>query len=208
MDSSGDEGGFGVSEGDRSTPSANVSPANARPVTPPRGVPWPPTLWGLRPIGHGEMYDRLLAAVTDEHVSDAVFAEAIGIASPMDAMVRGLYVIPYRPVFTRYGYSGLPAPGDLEKEQARGRALFERGRRAAAAEDVHFRGVIVRGEPVKRIVTAARDYRADAVVMAGRGHDGFGLSIRPSPAERVHRGAASTVIMVPPDAETGHALEP
>lgn len=167
------------------------------------------------------MYERVLVTLDGSKTSEAILAEAeklppgckvilLTVASEPRGMVEDVHP-PY--------VGGAPVPGGIRKApeprvlEDRTQA-YERVRDQMAAyletcaEGLRSRGldveVVVRfGEPVEEILAAARELKADLIMMATHGHSALAQVIFGSVASRVVGSGVRPVLLVRPGALTG-----
>ena len=133
---------------------------------------------------------RVLIAIDDSRPSEWAIDVGGGLALSLDAHVMVLHVV--EPL----GGDLVYAADELTEQRRRdGMALLERAQRALPS-NVDSDQMLVEGEAGSEIVTAARVWEADLIVMGTRGRGRFAQLILGSTAERVVREAPCPVLTV------------
>ena len=146
---------------------------------------------------------KTLLATTD--FSDAARAGvryAVALADKLGATVALLHVIEPRTWLSELGSVG-PIRVDSEVVASARAQLAALAKREGKGEVAVTCSVFVRaGNPFHSITTAAREQKADLIVIATHGHTGFERVLLGSTAERVVRHAPCPVLTVPTRAKT------
>jgi nucleotide-binding universal stress UspA family protein len=123
------------------------------------------------------MYRRILVATDGSTLSKKAVRASIGLASTMEAELVALYVVPRYPVsYFEGGVSVSQADiAQTEKQWSeRGQAVVDAVREAAEADGVKAKAVLTRSDLVaESIMSAAKKYKCDLVVMASHGRKGL-----------------------------------
>jgi nucleotide-binding universal stress UspA family protein len=123
------------------------------------------------------MYKKLLVATDGSPLSKKAVRSAIELARGVGAELVALYVVPRYPV--SYFEGGVTISTQdvtrIEKQWAeKGEAIVDAVRDAAQAEGVKARAVVSRSDLVaEAILSAAKKYKCDLVVMASHGRRGL-----------------------------------
>jgi nucleotide-binding universal stress UspA family protein len=123
------------------------------------------------------MYKKLLVATDGSPLSKKAVRSAIELARTVGAELVALYVVPRYPV--SYFEGGVTISTQdvtrIEKQWAeKGEAIVDAVRDAAQAEGVKARAVVSRSDLVaEAILSAAKKYKCDLVVMASHGRRGL-----------------------------------
>ena len=123
------------------------------------------------------MYDHLLVATDGSKLSEKAVAHAIDLAKRLDAKLTAFHAVPDYP-------SSLYTEGVMMERVSRrayvtsaasnATTVLERiAKKAAAAGVVCDTHHALSRSPADAIVTAARKYKCDAIVMGSRGHGGL-----------------------------------
>ena len=123
------------------------------------------------------MYRRILVATDGSTLSKKAVRASIGLASRMEAELVALYVVPRYPVSYFEGGASVSEADVARTEKQwsdRGQALVDDVRDAAQADGVKAKGILTRSDLVaESIISAARKYKCDLVVMASHGRKGL-----------------------------------
>jgi nucleotide-binding universal stress UspA family protein len=123
------------------------------------------------------MYRRILVATDGSTLSKKAVRASIGLAATMEAELVALYVVPRYPVsYFEGGVSVSPVDiAQTEKQWSdRGQAVVDAVREAAEADGVKAKAVLTRSDLVaESIMSAAKKYKCDLVVMASHGRKGL-----------------------------------
>lgn len=146
---------------------------------------------------------RILVPVDFSSHSLAALEYAVGFAKPFKAQVIVLHAVEpiYLAVPDFAGAGAASAMGELLAEQRRsGRAELVRLERRYARRRVKLRALLQVAAAHRAIATAAKQVRADLVIMATHGRTGVSHLLMGSVAERVVRGAPCPVLTLRPRA--------
>jgi nucleotide-binding universal stress UspA family protein len=123
------------------------------------------------------MYKKLLVATDGSPLSKKAVRSAIELARSVDAELVALYVVPRYPV--SYFEGGVTISSQdvarIEKQWAdKGEAIVDAVQAAAEAEGIKARAVVTRSDLVaEAILSTAKKYKCDLVVMASHGRRGL-----------------------------------
>lgn len=146
------------------------------------------------------MFQRLLVALDGSDTASRAFDAALNLAAESGAELMPLYVIDV-PVVA-YGAPGFD-PCVIQD------AFYEEGKLIVADAQSRLAARGVKGKPrtveasfpgedvARRIVEAAHEWHADAIVIGTHGRRGFQRLMLGSVAERVLRSARCPVLMIP-----------
>jgi nucleotide-binding universal stress UspA family protein len=141
------------------------------------------------------MYKRVLIPLDGSPLAEGILPFILEIASPLDMEVVLLRVVtPIPPTVvetTRY----------MTLENVEGRLAEARSYLAPVAAELAARGLktsvmVERGEPVAKILGAAREVEADLIAMTTHGRSGLGRLLFGSVAEAVLRDAETPVFLM------------
>jgi nucleotide-binding universal stress UspA family protein len=146
------------------------------------------------------------------------------ILVPVDFSANSLYALDYavdfakrstaellvvsviEPLYYALSELAVPAVGELLEEQRRqSRAQLTRLEASYARRKVKLRALLQVGTPYQAIVDAAKQFKADLIIMATRGRTGVSHLLLGSVAERVVRIAGCPVLTLPPAKKTHRA---
>jgi nucleotide-binding universal stress UspA family protein len=123
------------------------------------------------------MYRRILVATDGSTLSKKAVRASIGLACTMEAELVALYVVPRYPVSYFEGGVSVSQADIAQTEKRwseRGQAVVDAVREAAEADGVKAKAVLTRSDLVaESIMSAAKKYKCDLVVMASHGRKGL-----------------------------------
>jgi nucleotide-binding universal stress UspA family protein len=123
------------------------------------------------------MYHRILVATDGSTLSKKAVRGAIALASALGAELVALNVVPRYPMSYFEGGSSIPDEevGRIEKQWAdNGQTIVNAAQKAALAQGVKARAVIMQSDLVAPSITAAaKKHRCDLIVMASHGRKGI-----------------------------------
>jgi nucleotide-binding universal stress UspA family protein len=122
------------------------------------------------------MYERILIATDGHDLSKKAVKDGIALAGRLDAEVIAFTAVPRYPHYYTEGAVTLtPAEmARIEKEwMQQGQALVDAVQKEAHTRDVKAKAVLGRGEPSESIISAAKKYKCDLIVMASHGRKGI-----------------------------------
>ncbi|MFW6318285.1 MAG: universal stress protein [Halorubrum sp.] len=135
------------------------------------------------------MYDEILCPTDGSPGSDAAVEHARYLADLANARIHALFVVDE----TIAGADGWDVV--VEREEERGERALDTVAAAGAERGVPVEKHLRRGRPHEEILDAARDYRADLIVMGTHGRTGVGRFLAAgSVAERVVRHSDPPVL--------------
>lgn len=123
------------------------------------------------------MYKRILVATDGSALSKKAVRSAIGLATALDASIVALYVVPRYPV--SYFEGGITISmqdiARTEKQWSdKGQAVVDAVQLDAQAVGVKVKAVVTQSDLVaESIMSAAKKYKCDLVVMASHGRKGI-----------------------------------
>ena len=123
------------------------------------------------------MYDKILVATDGSTLSKKAVKSAIDLAALCGAELIAVKVVPRYP--QAYFEGAIALGGEeiarIEKQWAdEGQAVVDGVGRTAKAAGVRFKGVTVKSDDVSSaLITAAKKYKADVIVMASHGRKGI-----------------------------------
>ncbi len=123
------------------------------------------------------MYKRILVATDGSALSKKAVRSAIGLATALDASMVALYVVPRYPV--SYFEGGITISmqdiARTEKQWSdKGQAVVDAVQLDAQAVGVKVKAVVTQSDLVaESIMSAAKKYKCDLVVMASHGRKGI-----------------------------------
>jgi universal stress protein A len=121
---------------------------------------------------------------------------AVDFAEPSKAELLVIYVV--EPLYYAMSEFAAPAVGELLEEQRRqSRAQLTRLEAGYAKRKVKLRALMQVGMPYQAIVDAAKQLKADLIIMATHGRTGMSHLLLGSVAERVVRLAGCPVLTLP-----------
>lgn len=136
------------------------------------------------------MYKRVLAATDGSRYSKAAVNEAIRIAKASKGALIIVSVVDITEEFET------EAPELTERFERRFKAMVERIKKQAKAKGVKAEGVVKIGEPYDVIINAAKEKKADLIVMGSHGRRGLSRLLMGSVTERVIGHAKCPVLVV------------
>ncbi|MFM7428093.1 MAG: universal stress protein [Elainella sp.] len=153
------------------------------------------------------MFHKLLVALDDSNMRQAVFDEALNLAKALDAHLLLLHVLVPEDLQTLlpavYPYSPSLSDSTIELYQRQRTEVQERGLNLlklleSQATDA---GVIIEftqnlGSPGRVICEQARNYGADAIVIGRRGHSGLSELVLGSVSNYVLHHAPCSVLVI------------
>jgi nucleotide-binding universal stress UspA family protein len=146
------------------------------------------------------MYRRLLVPLDGSATSTRGLREAMGLARAEGARLRLLNVLDERFFFSAgEGYAMSNIDEVLASLRAQGRKALEAASKAALRRGVKVETALVESGavPVSDVILSeARKWRADLIVMGTHGRRGVNRLLLGSDAERVLRGATVPVLLV------------
>lgn len=141
---------------------------------------------------------RIVLAVDGSQFSDAAVQAVIAQAQPKDTEIRVLHVVELPTLLvTREmgGYdSALDKAWEAEKKQAQG--LVEKTVELLRAKGLKATGTVEDGDAKSKILEAAKDWRADLIVLGSHGRKGLEHFLMGSVSEAVARHADRSVEIV------------
>jgi universal stress protein A len=143
------------------------------------------------------MYQTILVPTDFSEPGALAWRHAADLARAAGGTVVLLYVA--EPVLSHYGVVGLiPSVTELEEQHdIASRLKLQDLVEKAKAEGLAVRGKVAAGKPWQQIVDAAREERADLIVMGTHGRTGLAHGAIGSTAERVVQQAPCPVLVVP-----------
>jgi nucleotide-binding universal stress UspA family protein len=134
----------------------------------------------------------IVAGVDGSPGSRAAVRVAAELAKALDDRLVLLHAVHDPPPFP-YGDARV-------RELERGRALRDGERLLeSVAGELDAQTEVVLGEPARRLDEAAREHDAELIVVGARGHSGLAAALVGSVSQRLARGAACPVVIVPTD---------
>lgn len=152
-------------------------------------------------------FQTLLVPTDFSPESREAFSEALGLAHQFDGSVHLLHVVEKKAPLALDSQTLMPPEKSLI-------AMAKKTLVAFAQQGSESHPVVPvfpftrAGEPWREIVQAARERKADAIILGTRGHTGLQHVLLGSVAERVVRHSPVTVIVVRPRAPAESAAEP
>lgn len=144
------------------------------------------------------MYTHILAPIDGSPTSERGLREAIGLAKDQRARLRLLHVVDKS--LLMLDTTGMVDWADvIQSLREDGEQLVSRAKTLAAAHGIEAEGVVVEtlGQRVAdRILSEARDWQADLIVMGTHGRRGFRHLVLGSDAEAVLHDAPAPVLLV------------
>jgi nucleotide-binding universal stress UspA family protein len=144
------------------------------------------------------MYTHILAPIDGSPTSERGLREAIGLAKDQKARLRLLHVVDKS--LLMLDTTGMVDWADvIQSLREDGEQLVSRAKTLAAAHGIEAEGVVVEtlGQRVAdRILSEARDWQADLIVMGTHGRRGFRHLVLGSDAEAVLHDAPAPVLLV------------
>lgn len=141
---------------------------------------------------------RIVLAVDGSQFSDAAVQAVIAQAQPKDTEIRVLHVVELPTLLvTREmgGYdSALDKAWEAEKKQAQG--LVEKTVELLRAKGLKATGTVEDGDAKSKILEAAKDWRADLIILGSHGRKGLEHFLMGSVSEAVARHADRSVEIV------------
>lgn len=147
------------------------------------------------------LFQRILVPVDGSETSTKALDAAIGLARAMDGQIRVLHAVDELMYLTGYEYSA----DLLEAARAAARQLLDDAQARAKAAGVACDAQLIDdlgprlGESVAR---AAREWKADLIVLGTHGRRGFNRMLLGSGAEQVIRLAPAPVMVIRPTEAT------
>jgi nucleotide-binding universal stress UspA family protein len=144
---------------------------------------------------------RILLAIDDSQPSQWATDVAGGLAQALDARVMVVHIVEITEREDTFGFDEL-----VEQRRRDGAALLDRAMRALPAA-VESDQMLRDGIPSEEIVSAARTWEADQIIMGTRGRGRLATFVLGSTAEAVVRQAPCPVLTVghQPERFVGHA---
>ncbi len=123
-------------------------------------------------------------------------AETLATALAL-AQTSGGTIMLFHVVASPYLYSASPGHGydAWEKDMIRAQRSLGQLLAAVRLKGIHGSGKVVAGDPGQEIVSHARDYHADVIVMGSRGHTALYDLIAGGTSARVLKGAPCPVML-------------
>jgi universal stress protein A len=148
-----------------------------------------------------ETFQRVLVTTDFSPLADRAIGHAFRVAADHGAEVILLHVIETlptpNPLYAHYYSTELLRPNVLRQVEQQARtALLERVPKDEALAAVPHRVLVGEGEPVAEILRAAKDEKADLVVIASHGRTGVKHFLIGSVVERVIRGAHCPLLVI------------
>jgi nucleotide-binding universal stress UspA family protein len=136
------------------------------------------------------MYKRILVATDGSKFSKAAVNEAIRIAKAS----KGALIIVSAVDITEEFES--EAPELTERFERQFKTMVERIKKQAKAKGIKVDGVVKIGEPYDVIINAAKEKKADLIVMGSHGRRGLSRLLMGSVTERVIGHAKCPVLVI------------
>ena len=147
------------------------------------------------------MFKRILVPVDGSRISDRGLDEAIALARGRNVALCLLHVVDERTI-TRQGYIEVTASVMdrlMESLRDSGRRILAKGQREAQRRGIKAKTILVENivRPVSDVIlSTARKWRADAIVMGTHGRRGITRLVLGSDADGVVRRATVPVLLV------------
>lgn len=140
-----------------------------------------------------QQYKNILVATDGSEYSMDAVKHAVSIAKATGAKLTVLYVVStfVEPRRSAPAYNGLKK---IFREE--GKKAVEKAKEIAKQEGIGAEAKILEGIPFEVIVEAAKEEKADLIVMGSHGHTGINKVLLGSVAERVIRRAPCAVTVV------------
>jgi nucleotide-binding universal stress UspA family protein len=139
------------------------------------------------------MQKSIVAGVDGTPGSRAAVRVAAELAKALDDRLVLVHAVHDPPPF--------PYGDARARELGRGRALRDGERLLeSVASELDAERKVVFGDPATRLDEAAREHAAELLVVGARGHSGLAAALVGSVSQRLARGAACPVMIVPPEA--------
>lgn len=123
------------------------------------------------------MYQRILVPTDGSTLSKKAVASAIEQAAATGAELVALYVVPRYPMSYFEGGASVSNAEIARTEKQwsdKGQAVVDAVQKAANADGVKAKGVLARSDLVaESVITAAKKYKCDLIVMASHGRKGL-----------------------------------
>lgn len=153
-------------------------------------------------VGEGEEHrvpntglSCIIAPIDFSPGSRASFAEACALSRMNDATLLAVHVIPYLPIPTYYGVA-VDYSEQIPKLERYASQAMDEWFREAGDDLEQLRGLVTKGPAHTRIIEAAREQRANLIVMGHSGLGGLDRLSAGSVTERVIRAAPCPTLVV------------
>lgn len=144
------------------------------------------------------MYERILVPIDGSETSMAGLREAVKLAAALHSQVRILHVVNEFILDYSYG-AAMYANNLIESLRETGKHIVQQGEKIAREHGVSVEGVLVEsiGEAAASLIlTQARDWDANLIVMGTHGRRGLRRIVLGSDAENVVRQSPQPVLLV------------
>ena len=139
------------------------------------------------------MYSSLLVATDGSSDAEAALDHAVGLAAATGATLHVVSVVETR---TAYDNAIVDPEEVRENLRADAAAALERASERAEAAGVACHTTVAEGPPPERILAAAADAAADAIVLGATGRSGFKRLVLGGTTERLLESASVPVVVV------------
>jgi nucleotide-binding universal stress UspA family protein len=146
------------------------------------------------------MFGRILIAVANDEIADRVIHTAVSLAGALHAQLALVHVVDLAVAGAAAAGpfeagAGMIATQEIVQEQERsGQAFLDRI--AAQFPGGAVETLLREGAPASDIITAAREWQADLIVVGTHGRGGVGRLVLGSVAESVLRDAPCPVLVI------------
>ena len=144
------------------------------------------------------MYERILCPIDGSPTSHRGLQEAIALALDRKATLRIVHVVDLQPALSGYGGMGVPAEV-LDSMRRGGAEALSKARDEARSRGVDIEDQLAEstvGRVAEVIVQAARDWKADLLVVGTHGRRGVSHLFLGSDAEAIARLSPVPVLLV------------
>lgn len=146
------------------------------------------------------VFARLLVAIDDSEPSQRAAEFAIRLAAEKHAQLICVHAVDWVPAVSsmEVGLSVADPEPIIEALRTEGRALLDNVEAQAKAANVACDARLVELRPIDAILEAAKETKADVIVVGTHGRHGMARAVLGSVAEGVLRASTIPVLVVPP----------